>query len=76
MTNLEKMNELVGLNAKKQEIINWAYANRITVSTLDLYEPFQSMANSVSTFVDLDLISGDEFEDWDNFLDSEFVTNG
>lgn len=75
MTNLDKMNELVGLNAEKQEIISWAYSNRITVATLDLYEPFEPMVNSVDVFVDLDLLTDDEFENWDNFLDSEFISN-
>jgi hypothetical protein len=74
MTNLEKMNKLVGTNATKEKVKSWAYNNRITVIMLHLdNEKFSVMENSVNDFVDSDLFSDDEFENWEKFLTSEFV---
>lgn len=75
MTNLEKMNELAGTDANKQQIVNWAYNNRIHVICLHLDEEmFSTMENSVNSFVDSDLYHiDDEFINWDKFLDKDFV---
>lgn len=76
MTNLEKMNDLVGASASVNEVINWAYANRIHLSGLSGYEPFEDMDNSVMSFYerkDTLLIDDDEFKVWELFLGSEFV---
>jgi hypothetical protein len=75
MTNLEKMNELVGTNADKNQIGNWAYMNRITVDCLHLEEEFVSMTQSVDNFTDTDFYfhCDDEHEMWDKFLDAEYI---
>lgn len=73
MTNLEKMNELVGTNVTKEQIKNWAYANRIHVMELHYEDEFDSMANSVEEFNNSDQVTTDEHENWDNFLDREFI---
>jgi hypothetical protein len=74
LTNLEKMNELAGANATKESIKGWAYANRIHVICLHLdEEKFEEMENSVINFLDSGLFCDDEFENWNRFLDSEFI---
>jgi hypothetical protein len=75
MTNLEKMNELVGSTATKDQIVNWAYMNRILVNCLHLEDEFEEMRKSVVKFVNTDtyLYSDNEFDLWHKFLDSEFV---
>jgi hypothetical protein len=75
MTNLEKMNELVGASASTEEVINWAYANRIHLSGLSGYEPFESMDNSIMSFYerkDTLLVDDDEFKVWELFLGLDF----
>ncbi|WP_433956972.1 hypothetical protein [Cytobacillus horneckiae] len=75
MTNIEKMNELVGTNATKKEIKNWAYQNRIHVVSLHLdAEEFSEMEKSVDAFYNSDSFSADEHANWEKFLDSEFVS--
>lgn len=75
MTNLEKMNELVKASATKEQIKNWAYANRITVCNLHLdCEEFECMEKSVDTFLDTyDYFGMDEHEAWDKFLDVDYI---
>lgn len=74
MTNFEKMNELVGTKATKEEIKNWAFHNRIHVICLHIEEEkFSKMKNSVEHFVNSDLFDDDEHKNWDRFLDSEYV---
>lgn len=74
MTNLEKMNELVGTNADKYQIGNWAYMNRILVEFLYHEPEFVSMENTVDYFMKN---IADDFDDehklWDKFLDTEYV---
>lgn len=50
MNNLEKMNQLVGASATKENIKNWAYENRILVFALGYEEEFESMENSIESF--------------------------
>jgi hypothetical protein len=73
MTNLEKMNELVGSDADKDQIVKWAYMNRILVDCLHLEEEFESMKNSVNSFMDNCEFNSNELEVWDKFLDTEYV---
>ena len=73
MTNQEKMNELLGDTANKEQITNWAYMNRIHVSELHFVEEFETMEKSVEHFMNSDVINVDEFTNWSNFLDSEYV---
>ncbi|PAQ15045.1 hypothetical protein CD798_08355 [Bacillaceae bacterium SAOS 7] len=75
MTILEKMNELVGSNATKKQIENWAYMNRICVSELVFEDEFTSLKKSVDVFIQTHDYHGmaDEHEAWDKFLDSEYV---
>lgn len=54
MTNLEKMNDLVGTNADKEQIINWAYMNRVLFDSLFLEKEFEVMEKSVMAFVETD----------------------
>lgn len=74
MTNLEKMNELVGATANKEQIKHWAYDNRVTVSVLHFESEFKTMENSVNSFLDSDSFSENEFKNWDEFLESEYVS--
>lgn len=75
MTNLEKMNELVGTNGNKKQIINWVYMNRILVDCLHLEEEFDEMTDSVNAFMDTEFYmnNDNEFELWEKFLETEFV---
>lgn len=75
MTNLEKMNQLVGSKATKDQIKQWAYMNRILVDCLYLESEFEIMENSINTFINDDSFefTGDELEMWDKFLENEFV---
>ncbi|STO12752.1 Uncharacterised protein [[Flavobacterium] thermophilum] len=78
MTNLEKMNELVGSNANKDQIIRWAYMNRIHVVELPLEEEFECMQQSVDTFCeseDFQNYIDDEFKLWEKFLEAKYVGN-
>lgn len=76
MTNLEKMNELVGSNVDKEQIINWAYMNRILFDSVHLDEEFKEMEKSVKWFMGTDLYSESdtEFDLWDKFLNAEFIS--
>jgi len=76
MTNLEKMNELVGSNATKEQVLEWAYMNRIIVEQLPEEPEFEVMDKSVENFCNSDFYKenfSDEYKIWDKFLDSEFV---
>lgn len=75
MTNFEKMNELVNGNADKDQIIKWAYMNRILIESLQLEEEFEEMESSINAFMDTDAYYDfhDEFDLWDKFLDAEYV---
>lgn len=76
MTNLEKMIELVGSEASKKEVIDWAFMNNIYVAVLPLEEEFKEMKNSVLDFMDSNDFNDhlhDELKLWDLFLDREFI---
>jgi len=73
MTNLDKMNELVGSNAPKEEIKTWAYMNRVPVSCLHFEEKFEAMEQSIDHFIASDNYGSDEHENWDQFLDAEYI---
>jgi hypothetical protein len=76
MTNLEKMNELVGSEATKDQIVKWAYMNRIYVGGLYDEGEFSTMELSVLNFMESDFYNDnvlDEFALWDMFLESKFV---
>jgi hypothetical protein len=75
MTNLEKMNELVGAKVDKEHIKKWAYMNRIIVDCLHLEEEFSSMTRSVNTFMDTEFYQNccDEYKLWDKFLDAQYI---
>lgn len=73
MTNLEKINELVQSSADKEQIVNWAYMNRILVVNLADEPEFEHLKNSVDVFIQKEPYSDDEFENWGRFLDSEFI---
>ncbi|CAM4111907.1 hypothetical protein [Mesobacillus thioparans] len=75
MTNLEKMNELVGSEANKEQIIKWAYMNRILFDCVHLETEFEEMEKSVKVFMDTNSYSESdtEFDLWDKFLDAEFA---
>jgi hypothetical protein len=73
MTNLEKMNELVGTNTTKEQIANWAYANRIYVLELHHEEEFKTMEKSVNNYLNSYLYAESEHDNWDKFLGNEFI---
>lgn len=73
MTNHEKMIELAGSEADKETIKQWGYMNRITVSVMDYEKNFECMEDSVKHFMESKHYSEDEDENWDKFLDAEFV---
>lgn len=66
---------LVGSDSTKEQIINWAYANRILVDCLHLEEEFEEMTDSVNVFMDTEFYQSceDEFQLWNAFLDMEHV---
>lgn len=72
MTNLEKMNELVGASASKEQIKSWAYMNRVVVSCLHFEQEFEGMEHSVDCFMESPEYSDDEHENWDKYLDAEY----
>jgi hypothetical protein len=76
MTNLEKMNELVGTEADKDQIMQWAYMNRVVVDCLHMESEFELMENSIKAFINADNFefTGNELEMWEKFLDAEFVS--
>lgn len=75
MKVIDKMNELVGSVSSKEEIINWAYSNRIVVSSISFEEEFLELDDVVNKFMEedsyLEYIE-DEFMLWDLFLEYEF----
>lgn len=73
MTNLEKMNQLVNEDASKQTIVNWAYMNRVWLCDLPYHKEFECMKSSVDSFIDAGEYGGDETENWNKFLDAEYV---
>jgi hypothetical protein len=66
------MNELIGSNTDKDQIGNWAYMNRILVCFLYFEPEFESMRKSVEVFMN-NYYSEDEHENWDKFLDAEYI---
>ncbi|QHE63978.1 hypothetical protein FHE72_23595 (plasmid) [Rossellomorea vietnamensis] len=76
MTNLEKMNQLVGSDSSKEQVVKWAYMNRVHVGELALEKEFESMFNSVEEFCNSQTyVDGftDESEMWRTFLDRVFI---
>lgn len=76
MNNLEKMNKLVGTSVDKEQVINWAYMNRILFDSLHLVEEFQVMEKSIKAFAETTPYSeiNTEFDLWDKFLDAEYIS--
>lgn len=77
MSNLEKMNELVGSNVDKEQIVSWAYMNRVMLCVLPDEEEFEEMKLSVENFMsDKFYIDNEEDEHrlWREFLDREFIS--
>lgn len=72
MTNYEKMLELTGARATREDIVKWAYMNRVWVLEMAEDEPFEPMKASVEAFMK-DGYSDDEDENWERFLDCEYV---
>ena len=73
VTNLEKMNQLVGASATKQEIMDWAYMNREYVDSFAEDEPFHAMRHSAQVFARTSLLRIDERDNWSRFLDAKYV---
>lgn len=74
MKNIDKMRELVNSNASKEQIIEWAYLNRVWLDDLLIEPGFEEMQESIMHFFDKNwLVDEDEREVWNKFLDSEFV---
>ena len=71
----EKMNELIGSEASKEQIKSWAYMNRIMVMSIHLEEAFEALEKSVDAFIETFDYHGnpDEQAVWDAFLEFEFV---
>lgn len=76
MTNLEKMNQLIGIDASKEQILKWAYMNRILFDSVYLEEEFEGIEKSVKSFAETIPYeeSNTEFDLWDKFLDAEFIS--
>lgn len=77
VNNLEKMNELAGA-ATKQQVVDWAYNNRVMVSAMAYDEPFESMEHSVDVFIQTDAYQNedDEIKAWGLFLDAPYQEQG
>ena len=75
MLNIDKMNKLVGAEDTKQQILKWAYMNRIWLSELPDLEEFEEMRFSVLDFLGKEEEIRDEKEIWSDFLSSEFKEN-
>lgn len=72
MTNYKKMLELTRTTATKEDIKSWAYMNRVCVAELAYDEPFKPMYPSVRSFLGGEN-SMDEDENWERFLECEYV---
>ena len=78
MTNAEKMRELVGTpDATEQQMLNWAYMNRVYVCDIPNEAEFVSMKASVDAFEASEEIGADEEDNMRRFLRAEYrdVTN-
>lgn len=74
MKVLQKMNELVGANATKDQIEKWAYMNRIHVCTLHFETEFECLEKTVNAFYQNgDRETLDERDAWKAFLDFSVV---
>lgn len=76
MKVLDKMNELVKASATKEEIINWAYINRVMVMGMYYEEKeFEVLEKTVEKFIESEDYHGiaDEHEAWSKFLDYEYI---
>lgn len=76
MNVLDKLNELVRSSATKEQIIEWAYMNRVMV--MGMYyeeEAFGVLEKTVESFIEGEDYHGiaDEHEAWDKFLDYEYI---
>ena len=69
------MKELVNaINTSKEQIITWAYMNRVLLSDLAEEEIFQVMKKSVEDFMEKEAKElNTEYDMWDVFLDSEYI---
>lgn len=73
VTNLEKMNELVGANASKKEIMKWAEMNRLWLADLPYVTELSPMGISIDDFMSREKHLRAESEIWSDFLDSEYL---
>ena len=74
MTIFEKMNEIKGSCATKEQIKKRAYMNRVTVDIVHCDDGFEVLEKSVLAFIESESYGINEFENWDKFLDSEFIS--
>ena len=72
LTNLDKMNQLVGGIASAKEVINWASMNRIWLADLPDNKQFKEMRLSVSKFLKREEKMRAESEMWEDFLNEEY----
>ena len=73
MTNLQKMNELVGANSSKEQVHSWAYMNRIWLSDLPYEKEFSLMKVAVDDFMQRESELRTEYDMWNEFLDREHI---
>ena len=73
MTNLEKMNQIVGSNSTKETVLQWAYMNRILLIDLPYEDEFQEMRKSGYDYLKRS-VEKTEYDNFNKFLDEEFST--
>lgn len=76
MTNLEKMNQLVGANGNKETVVKWAYTNRVHLIDLPYEDEFAEMKASVDEFFETHnpiQNQAGETKNWEDFLEAEYV---
>ena len=77
MTNGDKMREIKGADSPDEQILNWAYMNRVyLIDLLDVLDDpdFSCMEYSIKEFLSNhpDHVFGDQRAAWKDFLPAEY----
>lgn len=73
MTNGDKMRDLVGADSQDDEIVSWAYMNRITLTELAFEPEFKDMETSINAYLSDKGIADDAEQEFKDFLKADYV---